>query len=167
MCITHSVFFFGVRKDAFNGLFTLLVKILALRCIAGVVRQVLVILPDMPLYTSLRSPWNGYTVLWSGSWRISSERSCILGIHRGPLCCISALVIRNRRNIVRKNFDYSDRILYISTRTAVITWKDDWRGSTAAQPGERRVLAQKHIRSRSRPAGFEPWALPMRSGRWS
>ena len=42
--------FFGVRKDAFNGLFPLPVKILVLRCIAGVVRQVLVILPDMPLY---------------------------------------------------------------------------------------------------------------------
>ena len=42
--------FFGVRKDAFNGLFPLLVKIPVLWCIAGVIRQVFVILPDMPLY---------------------------------------------------------------------------------------------------------------------
>ena len=50
LCITHSVFFFGVCKDAFNGLFPLLVKILVLRCIAGIVCQLFVILPDMPLY---------------------------------------------------------------------------------------------------------------------
>ena len=75
LCITHSVFFFGVRKDAFNGLFTLLVKILALRCIAGVVRQVLVILPDMPLYTSLRSPWNVCKALWWDNLRKSLDRS--------------------------------------------------------------------------------------------
>ena len=50
LCITHSVFFFGVCKDAFNRLFTPPVKALVLRCIACVICQILVILPDMPLY---------------------------------------------------------------------------------------------------------------------
>ena len=50
MCITHSVFFFGVCKDTFNGLFPLLVKALVLRCIACVICQLFVILPDVPLY---------------------------------------------------------------------------------------------------------------------
>ena len=50
LCITHRVLFFGIRKDAFNGLFPPLVKIPVLLCIAGVVCQLLVILPDMPLY---------------------------------------------------------------------------------------------------------------------
>ena len=52
LCIVYNAsrVFFGVRKDAFNGLFPLLVKIPVLRCIAGIIRKVLVILPDMPLY---------------------------------------------------------------------------------------------------------------------
>ena len=60
LCITHRVFFFGIRKDTFNGLFPLPVKFLVLRCIAGVICQVLVILPDMPLHCL-------YTVFGAGT----------------------------------------------------------------------------------------------------
>lgn len=65
LCITHSVLFFGVRKDAFNSLFPLLVKIPVLRCIAGVVRQVLVILPHMPrlFYAVNVRPGQGFPYL--------------------------------------------------------------------------------------------------------
>ena len=50
LCITHSVFFFGICKDTFNRLFTPPVKALVLRCIAGVICQLFVMFPDMPLY---------------------------------------------------------------------------------------------------------------------
>ena len=49
LCIAHSVLFFGVCKDVFNGLFPLLVKIPVLRCIVGIISQILVIFPEMPL----------------------------------------------------------------------------------------------------------------------
>ena len=50
LCITHGVFFFGIRKDTLNGFLPSLVKLLVFWRVAGVVRQVLVILPDMSLY---------------------------------------------------------------------------------------------------------------------
>lgn len=50
LCITHCMLFFGVCKNAFNGLSPPLVKIPVLWCAAGVIRQVLVILPDMLLH---------------------------------------------------------------------------------------------------------------------
>ena len=64
--ITHRVFFLGVREDPFNGLFSLLVKIPVLRCIAGVVCQLLIVLPDMPLHRfdtvpGMRTPFSGRT----------------------------------------------------------------------------------------------------------
>ena len=67
LCITHSVFFFCVRKDAFNRLFPLVVKVPVLRCIADVVRQILVILPDLPLYglyaaLGMRAAFSGGTI---------------------------------------------------------------------------------------------------------
>ena len=48
--ITHRVFFLGVREDPFNGLFAPLVKLPVLRRISGIVRQFLIVLPDMPLH---------------------------------------------------------------------------------------------------------------------
>lgn len=50
LSIPHGVLLFGVRKDAFDGLLAPLVQVPILRCIAGVVGQFLIILPDMPLY---------------------------------------------------------------------------------------------------------------------
>ena len=47
--ITHSVFFFRIRKDTFNRLFTLPVKIGILRSVSFVIGKLLVILPNMPL----------------------------------------------------------------------------------------------------------------------
>ena len=44
------MFFLGVGKDPFNGLFPPLVEFPVLRSIAGVVGQFLIVLPDMPLY---------------------------------------------------------------------------------------------------------------------
>ena len=86
LCITHSVFFFGVvRKDAFNRLFPLLVKILVLRCITGIVCQLFVILPDMPLY--------GFYAILGMSAKLSGGTICAnLGIAfvfpvAVPVCC--------------------------------------------------------------------------------
>ena len=64
--ITHRVFFLGVREDPFNGLFSPLVKIPVLRRISGVVRQFLIVLPDMPLHRfdtvlGMRTPFSGRT----------------------------------------------------------------------------------------------------------
>ena len=50
LSIPHVVLLFGVRKDAFDGLLAPIVQVPILRCIAGVVGQFLIILPDMPLY---------------------------------------------------------------------------------------------------------------------
>ena len=50
LCITHSVFLFCVRKDPFNRFFALLIQIAVLRRIPGIIRQIFVVLPDMPLY---------------------------------------------------------------------------------------------------------------------
>ena len=58
--ITHGVFLLGVRKDPFNGLLAPLVQFLVLRRITGVVRQLLVVLPDMPVHRL-------YTVLGVGA----------------------------------------------------------------------------------------------------
>ena len=60
--------FFGVRKDTFNGLFPLLIKMLVLRCIACIVRQILIVLPDMPLYCL-------YTVFGAGT-KFSGRTAC-------------------------------------------------------------------------------------------
>ena len=46
--ITHCVFSFGVRKNAFNDLVTFPVKHLVCRGISGVIRQLLTVLPDKP-----------------------------------------------------------------------------------------------------------------------
>ena len=48
--ITHSVFFLGIGKDPLNGFLSPPVQFLVLRRIAGVVRQFLIVLPDVPLY---------------------------------------------------------------------------------------------------------------------
>lgn len=48
--ITHGVFFLGAGKDPFNGLLPLLIQFLVLWSIAGVIRQFLIDLPDVPLY---------------------------------------------------------------------------------------------------------------------
>ena len=44
------MFFLGVGKDPFNGLLPPLVQLLVLWSIAGVLRQFLIVLPDVPLY---------------------------------------------------------------------------------------------------------------------
>ena len=48
--ITHSVFFFRIRKDPFNGFFALLVKVGILGSVSCVIGKLLVIFPNMPLY---------------------------------------------------------------------------------------------------------------------
>ena len=50
LCLTHRVFFFRICKVSFNRFFAVLVKRLVLRYILGIVRQILIALPDMPLY---------------------------------------------------------------------------------------------------------------------
>ena len=50
LCITHRVFFFCICKDSFNRFFAALIKRLVLGYISGVVRQILIVLPDMPLH---------------------------------------------------------------------------------------------------------------------
>ena len=50
LCIAHCVFFLGVRKDALNCFFSPLVKLLVFGRIAGVICQIFIALPDMPLY---------------------------------------------------------------------------------------------------------------------
>ena len=62
--ITHRVFFLGVREDPFNGLFAPLVKLPVYRRISGIVRQFLIVLPDMPLHRfdtvpGMRTPFSG------------------------------------------------------------------------------------------------------------
>ena len=44
------MFLFCVRKDPFNCFFALLIQIAVLRRIPGIIRQIFVVLPDMPLY---------------------------------------------------------------------------------------------------------------------
>ena len=46
--ISHTVLFFGIRKDTFNGFFSCLVHPLVDRRVPGIVSQFFVILPDMP-----------------------------------------------------------------------------------------------------------------------
>ena len=50
LCITHRVFFFCICKDSFNRFFAALIKRLVLGYISGVVRQILIVLPDMTSY---------------------------------------------------------------------------------------------------------------------
>ena len=50
LCIPHGMLLFGVRKDPFDGLLAPLVQLLIFRRIPDVVRQLLVVLPNMPLY---------------------------------------------------------------------------------------------------------------------
>ena len=72
MCITHRVFFLGICKDAFNRFFAPLVEFLVLRCVSGVVGQLLIVFPDMSLhgfYEILRmgtalSGWTRLTNPW-------------------------------------------------------------------------------------------------------
>ena len=97
LCITHSVFFFGVRKDAFNGLFPLLVKVPVLRCIADVVRQILVILSDMPLYglyavLGMRAKLSGETICANPGITFPQASSVL----RHLSCCKEALCERIR-----------------------------------------------------------------------
>ncbi len=44
------MFFLGVREDPFNGFFSALVELRVRRRISGIVCQLLIVLPDMPLY---------------------------------------------------------------------------------------------------------------------
>ena len=48
--ITHRVFFLGVREDPFNGFLSALIELCVRRRISGIVRQFLIVLPDMPLH---------------------------------------------------------------------------------------------------------------------
>ena len=89
--MTHGVFFLGVCKDPFNGLFSPLVQFLVLWSITGVVGQFLIILPDMPLYAL-------YTVLGAGTQMAGGDsgyrswgRFCIPGIRPGWWCGRTAL----------------------------------------------------------------------------
>ena len=64
--ITHRVFFLGVREDPFNGFLSALVELRVRRRISGVVRQFLIVLPDMPLHCfdtvpGMRTPFSGRT----------------------------------------------------------------------------------------------------------
>ena len=60
------MFFLGVREDPFNSLFAPLVKLPVRGRISGVVRQFLIVLPDMPLHRfdtvpGMRTPFSGRT----------------------------------------------------------------------------------------------------------
>ena len=64
--ITHRVFFLGVREDPFNGFFSALIELCVRRRISGIVRQFLIVLPDMPLHRfdtvpGMRTPFSGRT----------------------------------------------------------------------------------------------------------
>ena len=64
--ITHRVFFLSISKDPLNSLFAPLVKLPVLRRISGIVRQFLIVLPDMPLHRfdtvpGMRTPFSGRT----------------------------------------------------------------------------------------------------------
>ena len=66
LCITHRVFFLGVREDPFNGFLSALVELRVRRRISGIVRQFLIVLPDMPLHRfdtvpGMRTPFSGRT----------------------------------------------------------------------------------------------------------
>ena len=66
VCITHRVFFLGVREDPFNGFLSALVELRVRRRISGIVRQFLIVLPDMPLHRfdtvpGMRTPFSGRT----------------------------------------------------------------------------------------------------------
>ena len=64
--ITHRVFFLGVREDPLNGFLSALVELRVHRRISGIVRQFLIVLPDMPLHRfdtvlGMRTPFSGRT----------------------------------------------------------------------------------------------------------
>ena len=66
MRITHRVFFLGVREDPLNGFLSALVELRVRRRISGIVRQFLILLPDMPLHRfdtvlGMRTPFSGRT----------------------------------------------------------------------------------------------------------
>lgn len=66
MRITHRVFFLGVREDPLNGFLSALVELRVHRRISGIVRQFLIVLPDMPLHrfdtvSGMRTPFSGRT----------------------------------------------------------------------------------------------------------
>ena len=66
LCITHRVFFLGVREDPFNGFLSALIELRVRRRISGIVRQLLIVLPDMPLHRfdtvlGMRTPFSGRT----------------------------------------------------------------------------------------------------------
>ena len=46
--ISHTVFFFGIRKDTFNGFFSCFVHPLVNRSVPGIVCHFLVFFPDVP-----------------------------------------------------------------------------------------------------------------------
>ena len=48
--VTHGVFFLGVSKNPFYGFLAPRIQLLVFRRVTGVVRQFLIILPDMPLH---------------------------------------------------------------------------------------------------------------------
>ena len=65
LCITHRVFFLGVREDPLNGFLSALVELRVRRRISGIVRQFLIVLPDMPhrfdTAPGMRTPFSGRT----------------------------------------------------------------------------------------------------------
>lgn len=62
--MVHSVFFYGIRKDPFNGLLVPLVQYLLLRRTEGILRQLLVVLPDVALYCFCAILGAGTQVPW-------------------------------------------------------------------------------------------------------
>lgn len=64
--ITHRVFFLGVCEDPLNGFLSALIELRVRRRISGIVRQFLIVLPDMPLHrfdtvSGMRTPFSGRT----------------------------------------------------------------------------------------------------------
>lgn len=72
MGIWYNVFFFGARKDPFNGSLAALVKVTVLWRMPGILRQLFELLPNVPLYSlyaipGMRAKCSGGTVC-ADSW---------------------------------------------------------------------------------------------------
>ena len=95
LCITHRVFFLGVREDPFNGFFSALIELCVRRRISGIVRQFLIVLPDMPLHRFDTAP--GMRTPFSGRTGRADIRIALVFpyIHPGSWCCISRAGIRD------------------------------------------------------------------------
>ena len=86
--ITHSVFFFRIRKDPFNGFFALLVKVGILGSVSCVIGKLLVIFPKYAFVRPLRNLWNVCKDVLSGSSYMFRDCSCILCIRLGWSYCM-------------------------------------------------------------------------------